>query len=351
MKIICPGCGASPVGGPRTWECSGCGAGYKGLRGIVDLRTAEDGFLSNREDWDHARRLDDDFDRLDFRGLLDRYFDLSPGIPAHLRRRQVDHILSAPGRAPAWFAALGPSAGAGPILDLGCGSGSFLAAVGGSGRPMAGVDIALRWLIVARKRLDEENLAHIPLVCGNAERLPFADRAFAGVVAGDVIEHVGDQDATIAEAHRVLRPGGRLFLAAPNRYSLAPEPHVQVWGVGYLPRRWMSVYVRLRSGNDFRSIRTLGYGEWIRLLARGPFGGGRIEAPGLPDADLVQFGPIKRRLASAYNGVLASRAGRIAARAFGPMFHVVCTRSEDPPRPRGTIRPTRRRSRRPAAPG
>ena len=121
-----------------------------------------------------------------------------------------------------------------------------------------GVDIALRWLLVARKRLDEEGLAHVRLVCGCAERLPFCDRGFAGVVAGDVIEHVGDQAATLAEAHRVLVPGGRLFLASPNRFSLAPEPHVQVWGVGYLPRRWMAPYVRWTRGIDFRAIRTLG---------------------------------------------------------------------------------------------
>jgi hypothetical protein len=33
----------------------------------------------------------------------------------------------------------------------------------------------------------------------------------------------------------VLRPGGLLFLATPNRYTLGLEPHVRLWGVGYLP--------------------------------------------------------------------------------------------------------------------
>ena len=171
-----------------------------------------------------------------------------PRSRPHLRRRQIAHILTAPDRVRGWLDALGLPEGAGPLLDLGCGSGSFLSSVGGSGREVAGVDIALRWLIVARKRLDEEGLGHVPLACGCAERLPFADRGFAGVVAGDVIEHVADQAATLAEAHRVLRPGGRLFLASPNRFSLAPEPHVQVWGVGFLPRAWMAGYVRAVSG-------------------------------------------------------------------------------------------------------
>jgi SAM-dependent methyltransferase len=351
---ICPRCGSSPLGGPRSWTCPGCGAGYRGLRGVVDLRTREDEFLSNREDWDYAARLDEDFDRLDFRGLLDRYFDLSPEIPASLRKRQIAHILTAPDRVRSWLDALEPMASSGPLLDLGCGSGSFLASVGPSGRPLAGVDIALRWLIVARKRLDEEGLEQIPLACGCAERLPFADRAFAGVVAGDVIEHVGDQAATLLEAHRVLQPGGRLFLAAPNRFSLAPEPHVQVWGVGFLPRPWMAGYVRWTSGRDFRAIRTLGLGEWRRLVGRSPFKRARIEAPGLPLADLDQFGPIKRTVGLAYNRLVATRPGQALSQAIGPLFHVVCERGMDHVEPPsagpGTSRATRRATRRPGAP-
>jgi hypothetical protein len=189
--LVCPRCRARLVGEVESLFCSGCGAEYRTLRGIPDLRTEDDVFLANRDDWAFARRLDEDFDRLDFRGLLDRYFDLAPEIPPDLHRRQITHILTAPERAKRWRDALGPIA-PGPLLDLGCGTGSFLAAVGGEGRPIWGIDIALRWLLVARKRLDEEGLSHVRLVCGCAERLPFLDRRFAGIVAGDVIEHVAD---------------------------------------------------------------------------------------------------------------------------------------------------------------
>ncbi len=254
--------------------CSGCGLSYRGLRGILDLRTADDVFLSNRDDWAFALRLAEEYDRLDFRGLLNRYFDLSPEIPADLRRRQVGAHPDGPRTRHGSGSPRSVSWGAVRCSTSGCGTGSFLAAVGAGVGESWGIDIALRWLLVARKRLDEEGLAHVRLVCGCAERLPFCDRGFDRVVAGDVIEHVGDQPATLAEAHRVLVPGGRLFLASPNRFSLAPEPHVQVWGVGYLPRHWMAPYVRWTRGVDFRAIRTLGLGEWKRLLARSPFGDG-----------------------------------------------------------------------------
>ena len=80
-SIVCPFClGALTDGGPRSWTCPGCGTGFRGLRGIPDLRTAEDGYLPNAKDWDRAAALDAVFDRLDFRGLLDRFFDLAPEV-------------------------------------------------------------------------------------------------------------------------------------------------------------------------------------------------------------------------------------------------------------------------------
>src|SRR5262249_46083131 len=144
------------------------------------------------------------------------------------------------------------------------------------------------------------------------------------------------------------RPGGRLFLASPNRFSLAPEPHVQVWGVGYLPRRWMAPYVRWSRGVDFRAVRTLGVGAWRRLLRTSPFGGGTVTVPPLPREDLAQFGPLKRSVARLYNAGVATRAGRWLGLRVGPLFHVVCVKPGGeglrPPSPA-----TRRRSTRSAA--
>jgi SAM-dependent methyltransferase len=342
-RLACPHCLGDLVAGESGGRCLGCAASFRALRGILDLRTQDDAYLPNREDWAIALRLDEEFDRLDFRGLLDRYFDLAGEVPADLRRRQVHHILSAPDRARQWLDALGPLDEDSPLLDLGCGTGSFLAVAGRAGRETWGLDIAMRWLLVTRKRLDEEGLGHVRLACGCAEGLPFRDRTFSAIVGGDVIEHVADQSATLEEAHRVLGPGGRVFLASPNRFSLAPEPHVQVWGVGFLPRGWMAPYVRWRRRVEFRAIRTMGLGEWRRLLVRSPFGGGALRAPGLPEGDFAHFGPVKRSLARVYNRVVSCPVGQALALRGGPLFHVVCIRPEDSSAP--TPNPaTRRRS-------
>lgn len=349
MELVCPHCHGQFDRAREGWRCAGCSASFRGLRGIPDLRTSDDEYLANEADWDVALRLNEEFDRLNFRGLLDRYFDVAEAgaTPPDLRQRQIDHILTAPERARGWRDALGEPALAETLLDLGCGSGSFLAAVGPSLRSGWGIDIAMRWLIVARKRLDEEGLGHVPLVCACAEKLPFRSQFFTGVVAGDVVEHVADPLALLNESYRVLRPGGRLFLASPNRFSLAPEPHVGVWGVGFLPRRWMARYVAWARGVPFRAIRTLGSSEWRRLLKQSRFGGGTLRAASLPEADLERFSPPKRRLARLYNRLVGSVAGQWLCSAVGPLFHVICRRPEEPAR--AAIRATRRHSRPPEA--
>jgi SAM-dependent methyltransferase len=327
--LACPDCKGQLAAGPEidTWTCGSCGRRACGLRGIPDLRVGADHAFAE-EDWAIAKRLDEDFDRLDTRGLLERCYDLARPIPADLRQRHMTHILTAPERGRRWFEALGPI-GDRPLLELGCGGGTFLATVGGDVGPAWGIDILMRSLLVARKRIDEAGLGHIRLVCCCAEDLPFGDRRFGAIVAGDVIEHVADQSKTLAEAYRVLQPGGRFFMAVPNRFSLTPEPHVGIWGVGFLPRRWMAPYVRLVRGLDWSGVRSLGHGEWKRLLRQSPFGRGATVAPSLPAADLAHFSPIKRRLGRLYNLLVETRLGQAAAGAIGPLFHVVCERPID----------------------
>ena len=91
---------------------------------------------------------------------------------------------------------------AGPLLDVGCGSGSLAGAMAARG-PAIGVDVAVPYVAYA-----SEHAAGPRFVAGEASRLPFADGAFAGAAAQLVLNFVGDPVAAVREMRRVTRTGG-----------------------------------------------------------------------------------------------------------------------------------------------
>lgn len=58
--------------------------------------------------------------------------------------------------------------------------------------------------------------ANVDFLVGDATQLPFPDNSFDAVTMFDVLEHIPDDLAAIAEAQRVLRPGGYLLISTPN---------------------------------------------------------------------------------------------------------------------------------------
>jgi len=92
------------------------------------------------------------------------------------------------------------------LLDVGCGSGWL----GDHFEHYTGIDGSAEAVAAAGRRGRE-------IVRGDVdEPLPFADASFDGVVLKDLLEHVADPVAVVAEARRVLRPGGRVFASSPD---------------------------------------------------------------------------------------------------------------------------------------
>lgn len=104
-------------------------------------------------------------------------------------------------------------------VDLGCGTGLYTLELGRRGAWVVGVDPSFDMLAVARERLRREGLP-IRLVCGTAEALPMRSGTFDLMAAVTSLCFVRRPEKAIQEAHRVLRPGGRLVVGELNRASL-----------------------------------------------------------------------------------------------------------------------------------
>jgi SAM-dependent methyltransferase len=123
----------------------------------------------------------------------------------------------------------------GKILDIGAGEGGYT--------PHLGTD-------VVSLDLDYENLRRISgkKVLASADHLPFPDNTFDGVWACAVLEHV--EENFIAEAIRVTKQGGTIYILTPNRHSLY-DPLKRLLGYG----DWWSNegHVRLYSVQELRA--------------------------------------------------------------------------------------------------
>lgn len=100
-------------------------------------------------------------------------------------------------------------------LDLGCGTGWIheVLSLKGHQRHLIGVDIALGMLRYAQRK-------QLPVVLGDAEKLPFGDCSFDGVLAKGVLHHLSDMASAVKEIARVLKPGGVAVFADPNQNPL-----------------------------------------------------------------------------------------------------------------------------------
>jgi SAM-dependent methyltransferase len=97
------------------------------------------------------------------------------------------------------------------IVDLGCGDGSALAVAAehNPGHRFAGFD----W---SADGLRQAQALGLTVVRAGVAPLPVADGAADVVIMSELIEHLVDPDGAVAEARRILRPGGSLLLSTPN---------------------------------------------------------------------------------------------------------------------------------------
>jgi len=140
------------------------------------------------------------------RDLADAFQDDPTSVP----------VLSAPETAPVVLRQLRAR---GRILDAGCGPNPVASIhAAEQGATVVSLDIGHGTVQLARAVAEHEGVRLLPIVA-DVERLPFVDRAFDGVVCDDTIEPLPDDRAGVAELSRVVRVGGQMILATPNRWN------------------------------------------------------------------------------------------------------------------------------------
>ncbi|MDJ0700766.1 MAG: metalloregulator ArsR/SmtB family transcription factor [Woeseiaceae bacterium] len=105
----------------------------------------------------------------------------------------------------------------GDLLDVGCGQGRILKLLASRAQRAVGVDIDSDARRLARAELLLAGLPNCSLRQGSMYSLPFGDEEFDTIILDDVLGEAEQPDAALAEAQRLLRPGGRLVLL--SRYD------------------------------------------------------------------------------------------------------------------------------------
>src|SRR3954447_5548050 len=125
-------------------------------------------------------------------------------------------------------------------LDVGCSAGFIAHELALRGAETHGVDIDEPGLAKASERFGGQ----VSFRLADGEHLPFPDNAFDVVVFNHIYEHVVHPHAVVRELHRVLRPGGVLYLGLGNRLGII-EPHYRLPFLSWLPDALADRYVGL----------------------------------------------------------------------------------------------------------
>ena len=117
-----------------------------------------------------------------------------------------------------WAEAVAAAGGPARVLDLGTGTGAAAVRLARHGCSVEAVDHSIDMLARAQQHAARAGLSDsIRFGVGDAEKLAFADESFDAVCIQGLLHHLPDPRAALAETHRVLRPGGRLFVSEPCR--------------------------------------------------------------------------------------------------------------------------------------
>ncbi len=280
VEYCCPRCKAALTSTTYGYTCAACNAHYPIILGIPDFRVFPDPYIDIVEDRRKAERIFERAANSDFSTLVEYYWSITPDTPREMARRFTAQALAAVER----------------------------------GRHLLNLHSAVK------TKLEEPKARVLDLGTRTGGLLmAAAERAQKPV-------GIAQPQLCIEEAHRVLKPNGVFFATTWNRLALAPEPHVRLWGVGWLPREMGRRYIKLRKGMSYDHVRLLSIFELRRLLRSIPFQNYTIELPNFSAPELKNVSPAQRRAIKIYEWLKPWPLLRGILLIFAPVFYLICFR-------------------------
>lgn len=324
VKFVCPLCRGQLATFPDAYYCSFCEKKYILHDGIPDFRVFPDPFLSLEEDRKRTEIVLAALGKYDLKRLLEHYWSFSDITPANLRPNFVRSAMLGEERARHSLEVIDKNLENAPemvVLEIGCGTGNFLASASERYKQIIGIDIAMRWLHVSRRRFMDQGIPVPPLVCCCAEFLPFSNESFDLIVASSTLEFVGDQQKTLTESARVLKKNGALYINTVNRFSIGRNPYAYLYGVGFLPSKWQAGYVRRRRGASYENVKLLSLGA-IKRLVKNNYIIGKLALPDVNPLVLNEFSPAIRLQIKIYRALKKIPGFRSLLKRFGPGWDI-----------------------------
>ena len=130
------------------------------------------------------------------------------------------------------------------VLDMGCGTGNYTAALQRVARRVIGIDSSIGMIEQAQAKFPE-----LPLICGDVTTLPFRSGTFDAAFAIQVLHHVKEKELFLTETHRVLKKGACLAIDSCSHRQMCT-----FWDYHYFPKGLEVDLARIPDAEEIASL-------------------------------------------------------------------------------------------------